>query len=117
MVRAATVPARDSLMLAWYVALAGLDLLCTSAILLLGGIEVNALAARVLDAAGVPGLAVLKVASVGVVLGCWLAIRRRSASAAARLAEWCVILGAVPVVIGASQLALFASGLIVPVVR
>ncbi|MCC6285711.1 MAG: hypothetical protein IT439_10535 [Phycisphaerales bacterium] len=117
MVRSAARPSRDSLLLAWYVGLAGLDVLCTSAILLLGGIEVNALAARVLDAAGVPGLAGLKIATVVIVLACWRAVRARSAAAASHLAEWCVILGAVPVVLGASQLALVAAGVITPIVR
>ena len=87
-----------------YIALAGLDVALTAWILALGGVEVNALADRVLQRFGTPGLAGYKVLTVLVVLSCVALVWQRSASRGRRLAEWAVVLSLFPIVVALVQL-------------
>jgi hypothetical protein len=88
----------------WYLALAAGDVLLTSLILELGGVELNSLADWVHGQGGMFGLSVLKFATVAVVVVCCEAIARRNARTGGRLAEWAVAISAIPVAVAGAQL-------------
>lgn len=90
---------------AWYVLVCFLDLIITNTILSrFGGVEVNGLAHRVIEAAGFPGLIAFKVASILLVVSICEIIGRRRISTARRLSEWGIALSAIPVIIGLLQI-------------
>ncbi|MBX3363783.1 MAG: hypothetical protein KF866_03365 [Phycisphaeraceae bacterium] len=84
-------------------ALASLDVLFTSIILFLGGIELNLLAARMYNAAGMPGMAAFKAACVVLALICIEAVRRHNPALGRRTGEWALALSLFPVVVGGVQ--------------
>lgn len=91
-----------------FIALGVLDLVSTTFILASGGVEVNALAARALELAGVHGLVLLKFASLLTVLLICESLAHRGDRARAlsrRLAEWAVAISAIPVAVALIQLA------------
>ncbi len=90
----------------WILLVGLLDVFLTARILDMGGFEVNAIADRVLQAGGVPGLLVLKLASFLVVVAICEYIASRGDRRAVRLAEAGIALNALPVGVGAAQLAL-----------
>lgn len=79
------------------------DVVLTTRILQLGGVELNHIANAVLQQMGVVGLAMLKLLSVLVVILCCQLIARRDDRKAARLAEWGVALNFFPVAVGFVQ--------------
>jgi hypothetical protein len=91
-----------------FIALSILDLICTTLILAMGGAELNGIAARALDLAGLHGLVVLKFASVVTVLLICESLAHRGGRAQAvsrRVAEWAVAISAIPVTVALVQLA------------
>jgi hypothetical protein len=84
----------------WLLALAALDVLVTSLVLALGGTEANALAAAVIDRAGVPGMVALKVFSIGAVIGVCEYVGRRRPSAGHRLAQAALAANTAAVTVG-----------------
>lgn len=91
----------------WLLLLALLDVFFTSHILNFGGIEVNAIADRILQRSGVLGLLVFKISSIVLVVLICEYIARRGDRRATRLAEWGIALNAIPVAVGGAQLAAF----------
>lgn len=90
---------------AWYVLVCFLDLIITNTILSrFGGVEVNGIAHRIIEAAGFPGLIAYKVASIVLVVSICEIIGRRRISTARRLSEWGIALSAMPVIIGLLQI-------------
>ncbi len=90
---------------AWFIAVGTLDLILTYVVLRLGGIEVNAVAARAIEVGGLWGLIALKFASVIlVVLICEMVAERRPATAR-RLAVFAIAASALPVLVASGQLA------------
>lgn len=93
-------------LLPWLVLLAALDFGLTSVVLALGGREVNPVADGVLQRWGLGGMLALKVASVGVLAAVSLWLSRHEHSAAAqRLVAVAAAVTAVPVLVGAAQVA------------
>ncbi len=90
----------------WIMLVGLLDVFLTARILDLGGIEVNAIANHVLERAGVPGLLVLKLTSFLIVVAICEFIASRGDRRAVQLAEAGIVLNALPVGIGAGQLAM-----------
>ena len=91
-----------------FILLGAFDILLTTVILSLGGSEVNVIAQRAMDIAGLHGLVSLKFASViAVVLICEALARRgdRARAASRRLAEWAVAISTIPVAVALVQLA------------
>ncbi len=87
-------------------ALASLDVLFTSIILMLGGIELNAIAAGVHRAAGMPGMAAFKIGCVLTALGCIEYLRRARPELGWRVGEWAIGLSLIPVAVGGAQVLL-----------
>lgn len=83
----------------WYVLVASLDILFTWQILQMGGHEVNVIAARVIDVAGLPGMTVFKFASVILVVGICEYVGRRRAEIGRRLAGCAVGISCVPIAV------------------
>jgi hypothetical protein len=90
---------------AWYVLVAALDVVVTACVLALGGVEANPLADWILTHAGIPGLVVLKFASVALVVSVCEFIAVRKLGVARSLAMASVCITCVPVVIGLTHLA------------
>lgn len=109
----AAQPTPAELLLAYAVLAAG-DVLLTTWILSLGGIELNAIADRVLQQFGPPGLAVLKLATMVVVLACVSAIWLKSERTGRRVAAWGVGLSMLPIVVAVVQLGAKFSPLAMP---
>ncbi len=84
----------------WFVFLSALDLMLTWTILYLGGSEVNALAAWVIDQYDLRGLVLYKFSLViFVILACEV-VGRFKPQRGLRLAKWSVMITTVPVLIG-----------------
>lgn len=77
----------------------------TYCVLQLGGAEVNPLALAWLQLFGHWGLIVLKYTSLLIVVAICEMIARRQTSTGQRLAEWAVVIAALPVVLGLVQIA------------
>lgn len=89
---------------AWYVLAGTLDILVTFVIVsYLGGGEANALARRILERHGWPGMVALKYSTVVVVLMVCEIVGRKHARVGRRLALTAVILSALPVGLGLLQ--------------
>ena len=91
----------------WFVALASLDVLITSAVLSVGGEEVNPIAATVINTGAHTGMTFFKFATVAFVLVACEWIGRSSASAGKRVAAIAVAANLAAILIGGVQLALF----------
>ncbi|MEK6702920.1 MAG: DUF5658 family protein [Planctomycetota bacterium] len=92
----------------WYIIAATLDILCTYTILVLGGVEVNAIANRVIQSAGLPGMIAYKFIGVAFVLAVCEFVGRRKHHIGKRLAIAAIAISAFPVVVAVSQLTLVA---------
>ena len=91
----------------WYVFVAALDIILTHFIIFrLGGIEVNAIAQRAIDAFGLWGLIGLKFVTVLVVIAICQALAQQKPDVGRRLAEWAVAISSVPIVFGLLQIVL-----------
>lgn len=90
----------------WAIVAALLDIFCTYIILVSGGVELNGIARRVIDAGGVPGMIAFKFAIVSMVFIICEYIGRQQHDTGRRLAVAAVALNSFPVVVGASQLGL-----------
>lgn len=90
----------------WIMLVGLMDVFLTARILDLGGTEVNAIANHVLEHAGVPGLLVLKLTSFLIVVAICEFIAARHDRRAVLLAQAGIVLNALPVSVGAAQLAL-----------
>jgi len=94
----------------WFVFLSALDIMLTWVVLYIAGpeAEANLLANWVVKRWGLPGMAVYKFALVfGIVCLCE-AVGRRKEGTGRRLAEWCVAITAIPVVLALVQLLVVA---------
>lgn len=98
-------PVRHPEMYLWYILLASLDVLLTWIVLRHGGFEANAIAAWVIDQAGMPGAAFFKFATVMLVLVTCEVIARRDEPASRFVAGSAVLVNAVPVVISVGLIA------------
>jgi hypothetical protein len=88
----------------WYITAAAADTLLTAIILTLGGIEVNAVAAGVINHYGLLGMLLFKFATVYTVLLICEYIGRHRIATAQRLGTWAVIISLVPVAVGVHEL-------------
>jgi Domain of unknown function (DUF5658) len=90
---------------AWYVLACALDLMLTLTVIArFGAREVNAVAEAAIAAGGHSGLIALKVGSMGVVIVVCELIARRNVKAASRVAEWAVVVAALPVILTMAQI-------------
>jgi hypothetical protein len=96
----------------WFLLLACLDVLLTWIVLGLGGTEANLLAARVIEAAGLPGMVLLKVAAVGVVLLICERLAMLRPDCGRRLASLAIAVNACAVTCGLAFLADYTAGLL-----
>ncbi len=88
----------------WYVLVCALDLMLTNVALNhFGGMEVNGIAHRVIEAAGFPGLIALKVGTMLVVIAVCEVLARKHPAVGRRVSEWAVAISAVPVVLMLAQ--------------
>ncbi len=92
----------------WYVFLAALDILFTYLILhpIFGdrGAELNLLAAWVIHRAGLPGMVVYKFGLVLFVVTICEFVGRRRPNLGRRLAEWCVAISTIPILVAVVQM-------------
>jgi hypothetical protein len=84
------------------------DFVITSVILSLGGEECNQIANWLLEHAGLAGAAVFKFTIVALVIAMVEWITRRDAAAGRRLANYALVISAVPVAVGGGLLGIFA---------
>ncbi|MFM9957521.1 MAG: DUF5658 family protein [Phycisphaerales bacterium] len=93
-----------------YITLAVMDVLLTALILRLGGIEVNWIAAwviekaRAIEATGYTGMTLFKFATVFFVLFACEVVGRRHAKAGTRLSRAAVLISVIPVAVAVLQL-------------
>lgn len=89
----------------WFVLLSALDIMLTWLIIdVLGGVELNVVAASVIDGMGLPGAILFKFSlTVLVIVSCEV-ISRRRLPVARRLAEWAVAITSIPVVVALWQI-------------
>lgn len=92
----------------WLLLLAAMDVMLTWLILELGGSELNAIADRVIQAAGLPGMLALKFSTILVVVGICEVVGRRSERAGLGLAGTATAITSVPVVFSMFLIAEFA---------
>lgn len=91
----------------WYITAAAADTVLTAIILTLGGIEVNLVAAGVIDRTGLIGMLLFKFATVYTVLLICEYIGRHRLCTARRLGTWAVIISTIPVLVGLHELIRF----------
>lgn len=91
----------------WYLLLAALDVMLTWVVLSMGGIELNSIAAWVIDRHDVTGMVLLKFATVLFVLYACERIGRERDHLGRRLATFAVLINCVPVAMALSQLAVY----------
>jgi short subunit fatty acids transporter len=93
----------------WYVLVCVLDLVLTNTLINhFGAIEVNGLAARVIETGGFWGLIAFKMATAVLVIAICERVGRARPTAGRRLAEWAIAISAVPSVLSAAQLGVVA---------
>jgi hypothetical protein len=93
----------------WYLLVCALDLMLTNTMVHhFGAIEVNGLAARVIEAGGFWGLIAFKMATAVLVISICEHIGRERRATARRVAEWAVAISAVPSVLSMAQLGIVA---------
>ncbi|MFW6060052.1 MAG: DUF5658 family protein [Phycisphaeraceae bacterium] len=90
----------------WLVLVSTLDIFLTTAILALGGAEVNPLANFILVKAGLPGIVFFKYGAVALVICICEYIARQRPNVGRHLSRFAVAISAVPVVAGMVQLVL-----------
>lgn len=89
----------------WYLLVCALDLMLTNTILHhFGGVEVNGLAANIIEAGGFWGLIVFKMATAVLVISICEHIGRVRIATARRIAEWAIAISAIPSVLSLAQL-------------
>lgn len=93
----------------WYLLVCALDLMLTNTLIHhFGAIEVNGLAARVIESGGFWGLIAFKMATAILVIAICEHIGRSRLATARRLAEWAIAVSAVPSVLSMAQLSAVA---------
>lgn len=90
-----------------YITCAAADTVLTGMILTLGGIELNLIAAGVIDRTGLIGMLLFKFATVYTVLLICEYIGRHRLCTARRLGTWAVIISVFPVLVGLHELIRF----------
>ncbi|MCA9282370.1 MAG: hypothetical protein H6812_03940 [Phycisphaeraceae bacterium] len=91
----------------WYLLLASLDVMLTWVVLSMGGVELNTVAAWVIDRHDVTGMVMLKFATVLFVLCACERIGYEKDNVGRRLATFAVLINCVPVVMAVSQLGVY----------
>ncbi len=91
----------------WYITAAAADTVLTGIILTLGGIELNLIAAGVINHYGLLGMLLFKFATVYTVLLICEYIGRHRVATAKRLGTWAVIISTIPVLVGLHELVRF----------
>lgn len=93
----------------WYLLVCSLDLMLTNTILHhFGGVEVNGLAAGIIEAGGFWGLIAFKMTTAILVIAICEHIGRVRIATARRVAEWAIAISAVPSVLSLTQLGFVA---------
>ena len=92
----------------WFLLFSSMDVMLTWAILIMGGAEVNPLAALVIDQWGLPGAIAFKFSLILVVVLTCEAIGRKVDRAARNLAQAAVVISAMPVMFSLALLLLHA---------
>lgn len=93
----------------WYLLVCVLDLVLTNTLIShFGAIEVNGLAARVIETGGFWGLIAFKMATAALVIAICERVGRARPTTGRRLAEWAIAISAVPSVLSAAQLGVVA---------
>lgn len=100
-----TRPVLYATMYPWILLVASLDVMLTTVVLTLGGVEANPLAAAVLQWGGVPAMTAYKFALIFFVILICEIVGTRTHSTGRRLAEWAVALNAIPVTFALALLA------------
>lgn len=91
----------------WYLLLASLDVMLTWVVLSMGGVELNTVAAWVIDRHDVTGMILLKFTTVFFVLFACEKIGRERDDIGRRLATFAVLINCVPVAMALSQLGVY----------
>ncbi|MBX3402402.1 MAG: hypothetical protein KF699_03220 [Phycisphaeraceae bacterium] len=93
----------------WYLLVCALDLVLTNTMIHhFGAIEVNGLAARVIESGGFWGLIAFKMATAMLVIAICEHVGRVRPATARRVAEWAIAISAVPSVLSMAQLSVVA---------
>jgi short subunit fatty acids transporter len=93
----------------WYLLVCVLDLVLTNTMLHhFGGIEVNGIAARIIDSGGFWGLIAFKMATAILVISICEHVGRVRLATARRVAEWAIAISAIPSVLSLTQLGFVA---------
>ena len=92
----------------WFVFVAALDIMLTWTVLGIGGREINLLADAVISYRGLAGLILFKFSLTVFVILMSEFVGRRRYQTGRSLAEWSVAISAIPVVVAAVQLLVFA---------
>ena len=93
----------------WYLLVCVLDLVLTNTMLHhFGGVEVNGLAARIIDSGGFWGLIAFKMATSILVISICEHVGRVRLATAKRVAEWAIAISAIPSVLSLTQLGFVA---------
>lgn len=93
----------------WYLLVCALDLMLTNTLIHhFGAIEVNGLAARVIESGGFWGLITFKMATAVLVIWICEHVGRSRLATARRLAEWAIAISAIPSVLSMAQLSVVA---------
>lgn len=93
-----------------YLAACALDILFTSIILTLGGMELNTVADRVLQAWGLPGMILFKLATIALVLLICEYVGRQKPETGRCLAVASIVISAFPVAVALTQFASLVTG-------
>lgn len=88
----------------WFVFLSSMDVMFTSLVLTMGGVELNSIAAAVIERGGIPGMAAFKFTMVVMIILIVETIGRMRYSTGKRVAEWEVALTCIPVAVSFAQL-------------
>lgn len=93
----------------WYVLACVLDLVLTNTVINhFGGVEVNGVAAGIIEAGGFWGLIAFKMATAILVIAICEHVGRTRLATAKRVAEWAIAISAVPSVLSLTQLGVVA---------
>lgn len=112
-VHAFAVPSRRDVLFpdhyCWYLLACALDLMLTNTMLHhFGAIELNGLAARVIEAGGFWGLIAFKMATAILVIAVCEHVGRVRPTTGRRVAEWAIAISAIPSVLSMAQLSVVA---------
>ncbi len=89
----------------WLVLVASLDILMTSVVLQLGGLEANPLAAKIIYRWGVPGMVVYKFIFVIIAIVIAEEVGRRHERKGRKFVEYAIVISAFPVLFALTLLA------------